>query len=455
MLYVLAVVLVAYSQPWVASLSCALGAVAAFNFFFVPPRWTFQVESNENIVALATMSIVALVISRLAANLRRETLVAAINAERALQLQTLATELSDATSQDEIAAIGLRNLNLAFAGPNYLALKRTDDALDVPPGCPASVSDGLSCCVKEAATLGPGTGRWPGLNAWYLPLGGRPQVAGAICLQPASASDSSGREHGQAISSLLTQAIWRLQLRSSFQTAKMEAQRQQTHSTLLASIAHDLRTPLAAVVGAASALQTQSEKLNEAERQRLLGSIVNEASYLSEVTENTLQLMQLSDPTSTTNHQWESMEEIVGTVLARVRQRDTTRRIRSKVASDLPLIKADPVLLAQLLTNLLDNALKYSADAIELAATASDGLLLVTVKDRGPGIPADKLESIFAPYARGDHSGQRGSGLGLAVCRAIAKVHGGTLTARRRSGGGSNFTLSLPVEPAPSATESL
>jgi two-component system sensor histidine kinase KdpD len=455
MLYVLAVVLVAYSQPWLASISCALGAVAAFNFFFVPPRWTFQVESNENIVALATMSVVALVISRLAANLRSETQLAALNAERAGQLQTLATELANATALDEITAIGLKNLNLAFGGPNYLALRVPQGALALEDGTPVAIAEGMACCMKEAAALGPGTGRWPGLDAWYIPIGDHSHRAGAVCILPALAADSAGREHGLAITSLITQAVWRVQLQSSFQTAQLEAQRQQTHSTLLASIAHDLRTPLAAVVGAASALQTQADKLSESERQRLLGSIINEASYLSEVTENTLQLMQLSNPTSTSNHQWESMEEIVGTVLTRVRQRDTTRRIRSKVPSNLPLIKADPVLLGQLLTNLLDNALKYSTDAIELTATASDATLMVTVKDRGPGIPADQLESIFAPYARGDQSGQRGSGLGLAVCRAIAKVHGGTLTARRRSGGGSNFTLSLPVAAAPGAMETL
>ncbi|MDT8991200.1 DUF4118 domain-containing protein [Curvibacter sp. APW13] len=453
MLFVLGVVVVAYSQPWQASLGCALGAVAAFNFFFVPPRWTFQVESSENIVALATMSIVALVISHLSATLRRETQSAHSNAQRADQLQTLATELADARSVEDIAGIGMRHLNRAFRGPNYLALGGPDEASAWGAHIPSAVIDGLACCMKESATLGPGTGRWPGLDAWYLPLGDHHSL-GALCIQPARAPDATGREHGQAIASLLTQAIWRLRLQSAFQSAQWEAQRQQTHSTLLASIAHDLRTPLAAVVGAASALQTQSDKLSAAERQRLLASIVREASYLSEVTENTLQLMQLANPTSASAHQWESMEEIVGSVLARVRQRDSTRRIRSKVPTDLPLIKADPVLLAQLLTNLLDNALKYSSEAVDLSVGTDEGTLVVAVKDRGPGIPDDRLEAIFAPYARGDQSGQRGSGLGLAVCRAIAKVHGGTLTARRRGGGGSSFMLRLPIDTPPTATES-
>ena len=455
LLYVLAVVLVAYSQPWVTSLSCAIAAVAAFNFFFVPPRWTFQVDSNENLVALLTMSIVALVIRRLSANLRSETQRSALHAQRAQQLQMLATALSNAASQEAIAALGRHHLDISFAGPNYLALRSASGTLALPPGTPTGVADGLACCMNEAACLGPGTGRWPGLNAWYLPLGERSATTGAMCVQPAPASDSAGREHSQAMASLLAQALTRLQLQSGIQNAQIEVQRQQTQSTLLAAIAHDLRTPLASVIGGASMLQTQSEKLGPTERQQLLQSILQEASYLSEVTENTLQLMQLTHPTSTAKHQWESMEEIVGTVLARVRQRDTTRRIRSKVPAKLPLIKADPVLLAQLLTNLLDNALKYSAGAIELSVTAADNTLCVAVKDHGPGIPADKQEAIFAPYARGDQAGARGSGLGLAVCRAIAKVHGGSLTVRSRPAVGSTFMLTLPVEAAPAVEEPL
>jgi len=117
------------------------------------------------------------------------------------------------------------------------------------------------------------------------------------------------------------------------------------------------------------------------------------------------------------------------------------------VPEGLPLIKADPVLLAQLIGNLLDNALKYSSEAIDLSVSASEQELLVCVKDRGPGIPQDRVATLFEPFSHNDHSGERGAGLGLAVCRAIATAHGGTLTLRRRSGGGSSFTLALPVDP--------
>jgi two-component system sensor histidine kinase KdpD len=253
--------------------------------------------------------------------------------------------------------------------------------------------------------------------------------------------------------------LWRLQLATAMLAAQSEAQRQQLQGIFLAAISHDLRTPLAVVVGAASALQLQGDKLSQSERQRLLLSIVSEAEHLSTLTENTLQLVRLSNSSQSLARDWESMEEIIGSVLARARQNDPARRIVSKVPDSLPLVKVDPVLISQLIANLLDNALKYTDHAIHLTVSLNDDgsqqnagqqTMLVSVKDRGAGISEEDQRCIFEPYARGDHSNrasQRGSGLGLAVCRAIAQAHGGSLIWRRRTGGGSSFTLSLPVAP--------
>jgi two-component system sensor histidine kinase KdpD len=199
-------------------------------------------------------------------------------------------------------------------------------------------------------------------------------------------------------------------------------------------------------VGAATSLQLQRDKLSVDEQDRLLDSIVSEASYLCTVTENTLQLVRLANADQGIKRDWESIEEIVGAVLARIRHRDPSRRIKSRVPEGLPLIRADPVLLAQLIGNLLDNALKYSSEAIELTVSVNDHDLQVAVKDRGKEIPQEKYASIFEPYTRDDLSGQRGAGLGLALCRAIATSHGGSLTLRRRGGGGNSFTFAMPLD---------
>lgn len=446
MVYVLAVVVASYNLRWQQSVGCAVGAVIAFNFFFVPPRWTFEVESRENLIALFTMLLVALVISHLAARLRLETEMAQLNLRRASQLQQLASNLATAATADEVVCLGQTALNSAFEGPCVIALRLIGDDLDLQQTMSSDDADGMRCCMREMAVLGPGTGRWPGLNAWFLPLGNRPDVSGAACVRPALASDSTGREHAQALCAMLGQALQRLRLTNTMQSAQREAQRQQIQSTYLAAISHDLRTPLAAIVGAASALQTQSDKLNVDEKGRLLNSIVTEATYLSTVTENTLQLVRLSNAAQDIHRGWESMEEIVGAVLARVRQHDPARRIKSKVPEGLPFIKADPVLLAQLIANLLDNALKYSTDTVDLTVNLNGASLQVAVKDRGNEIPQEKYLSIFEPYSRSDLSGQRGAGLGLALCRAIAAAHGGTLTLRRRNGGGNSFIFTMPLD---------
>ena len=449
MVYVLAVVIASYLLRWLQSVVFAVGAVTAFNFYFVPPRGTFAVDSQEHLIALLAMLVVALVISHLSAALRSEADVAHVHARRARLLQDLASSLAIADTADDVMALGQHALDAAFDGPVVLAVLTPEHGGSSSSGVPPDVVDGLQCCMREAAVLGPGTGRWPGLNAWYLPLGSKGQMSGAVCIHNVQASDDDGRAHAQALCALLGQTLWRQQLIASVQRAQSESQRQQVQSTFLAAVSHDLRTPLATIVGAASSLQTQRDKLSSVEQDRLLGSIVGEARHLSTLTENTLQLVQLTNSAQPPRLGWESMEEIVGAVLVRTRQRDPARRIKSRVPANLPLIQADAVLLAQLMGNLLDNALKYSQDGIDLVVSVLGGQIHLAVKDRGNAIPVELHSAIFEPYSRSDQSGQRGAGLGLALCRAIAQAHGGSVVVHRRNGGGNSFTFSMPIAPQP------
>jgi two-component system sensor histidine kinase KdpD len=192
MVYVLAVVVASYRLKWLQSVVCAVGAVTAFNYFFVPPRWTFEVDSQEHLIALFTMLLVALVISHLASRLRGETEVAQLNMCRASQLQELASGLSVVTTAEEIASLGQTALASAFEGPCVLVLRGPDDELALPVNLSSNDADGMRCCMREMAVLGPGTGRWPGLDAWFLPL--RQQTQRQRCSQhPASASQRHSR----------------------------------------------------------------------------------------------------------------------------------------------------------------------------------------------------------------------------------------------------------------------
>ncbi|MES2632650.1 MAG: ATP-binding protein [Pseudomonadota bacterium] len=452
MLFVLVVVVASYNLTRTASLVTAVAAVVVLNFFFVPPRYTLQVDAQENLTALLALLAVALVISHLGTAVRRETQMARLNERRARQLQELATELASCADPLEVRRHAQQFLGRAFPGPCAVAILTSAGELDLPGSSEPGLMNGMLACIREAATLGPGTGRWPGLNAWYLPLQSQGHVVGAACVENVSAADHSGREHAQAICALAGQALWRLSLAASAHAAEEMSRWHKAQNTFLAAISHDFRTPLAAVMGAASCLQTQRDKLPLAEQERLIGAILGESEHLAALTENTLELVRLGNA-GELHLDWQSMEEIVGAVLARVRARDVTRRIRSNVPASLPLIKADPVLLAQLLENLLDNALKYSAEAIELTVSSSAGAIEVAVHDRGNGIAAGEELAIFEPFRRSDRSGQRGTGLGLAVCRAIARAHRGELAMKPRVGGGSSFVLTLPVELAQPTSE--
>ncbi len=450
MIYLIAVVAASYVLPRLASVGCAIGAVVALNFFFVPPRFTLQVEHREHLIALVAMLAVALLVSYLSTGLKRESILARGSEERAGQLRGLAIELAAANSEDEAIDLGRSALLRHFPAP--VVLVPAIDGRIAADGLDEDVRRALRCCIAEAAVLGPGTGRWPGLDAWYVPLGTRERVVGAARIAPAIASDVVGREHAQAIAALTAQGIWRLRLLAANLAARAEAERQHVHATFLASVSHDLRTPLAAIVAAASSLEEQRSRLAIEEQDRMLAGIVAEARYLTAVTENTLQLVRLSAGGRSLQGEWQSMEEIVGSVVGRLRSRPSGERVRARLARALPLVRGDATLLAQLATNLLDNALKYSAGRVDLSAVRRGERLLLSVKDRGSGFAPGDESRIFEPFYRGRAgTDARGAGLGLALCKAIADAHGATLAVGRRAHGGCRFTLALPIPEQPTA----
>ena len=451
MFYLVAVVIVAYACHRVVALASAVAAVTAFNFFFVPPRYTLEVENREHLIALATMLGVALLVSWLSARVRTESRLAADSERRARELSALATDLLDADDEAGALGAGLRAMQSAFDRV-VLVMLDAGGGLHPAEGLPQPVLQSLRCAIDEAAVIGPGTGRWPGIDAWVLPLGTRGHVIGAVRIEPAPAADELGREHATALASVLAQGLWRLRAAAAGLDARAGLQRQQLQSTFLAAVSHDMRTPLAAIVAAVSSLLEQRERLPVAEQERMLGSIASQARYLSDITENTLQLVSLASAPLPPQREWQSLEEIVGSLVGRLRGGACGARIQARVEEALPLVRGNATLLAQLLANLLDNACKYSEGPVELAAFSAPGAVTVSVKDRGPGIAPETEAHLFDAFFRGEaKSAQDGAGLGLALCKAIAEAHGGTLVYARRRHGGSSFTLALPLEAQPDA----
>lgn len=444
----------------------AVVAVAAFNWSFVTPRHSFAVDVEQHALLLAVMLVVVWTVSALVWRQKSLAEAAAREAQREARLRTWGDTLRDAP--DPAVHAGELQATLAEAAGVPVALVmlgRLEGLADDRDALHAGTVDtnqrsGLALCASDGRALGPGTGRHEEQADLYLPLRGRGHTLGAVVLQGLGrhAAAHAPVPHFQALCDLLGQALQRAHTERDARRLHDEARDQATRSALLAAIAHDHRTPLATILGAASSLAEQGPRLDAAQRERLAQGIVEEAQRLARLTDNTLQLARLDTPGVQLRCDWESAEELIGAALARARRRVDGRPFQAWVEPALPLLWCDATLLSQLLENLVDNAIKYSPDGapVEVTARRVGPDVVLAVKDRGAGVAPAWQERIFDVFQRGDPAAlpdARGSGVGLAVCRAIAGAHGGTLRLRARGRGGSAFECALPVKPQPEAPQ--
>jgi two-component system sensor histidine kinase KdpD len=473
MLLVLSSAVASLWLPVAVSLVSNTVAVMAFNWTFVPPRGTFSIDLRQHALLLGAMLVVNSIIAALMAAQRRQSRLAERHAMQAEQLRTWGDTLRDAI--DPLAQVGALHAALtAISGGPVAVLVLKDSA---PPGnddasalrvgeADADQLAGLWHCLRQGQPLGPGTGRYEDLSDWYLPLRGRGASLGAAVLRGhgIERADPHLRDQAQALCDQLGLALQRALAGREEQRIREQAQVQSVRNALLAAISHDYRTPLATIMGAASSLEEQAERLSTEQRQRLAHTIIEETAQLSRLTDNTLQLARLDAAGVVLRCDWESAEEIVGTALRHARRRDPTRRVRARLEPDLPLLWCDAMLMSQLLDNLVDNALKYSPQAspVEILVRRQDEQVVLAVLDRGPGIAPAWRERVFEVFHRGAESmpggvsttadqvaSRPGAGVGLAVCRAIARAHGGELLLRPRGHGGCSFEFVLPIRLAP------
>lgn len=451
LLLVLAAALAALWLPPVLSIAACAVAVLGFNFLFVPPLRTFTVDLHQHALLLLTMLSVSWMVALLMARQRRLAEAERLLARRARQLQDFGEVLRDADDPRErapelqaaLAALVHRPVTLLLQGAEVQRIGE----------CTNDEMEGLLTCQRQGQAMGPGTGRHEEQAAWYLPLRGRRAGLGAalLPLDALPSGDATLRAHAQALCDQMGLALERAAATQAATAAREEAGTQRLRNTLLAAISHDYRTPLATILGAASSLHDQAERLAPEQRQRLAATIIDEAGQLGRITDNTLQLARLDQPALALHLDWESAEEIVGTVLRRTRQRHPARQIKASVQAGLPLLRCDAVLLVQLLDNLVDNALKHGGDAtpVEIVVTREAAHVRMAVRDHGPGIAPAWRERVFDAFQRGDSATdappRRGAGVGLALCRLIARAHGGELVLRERDGGGSSFECTLPA----------
>lgn len=449
--------------PGSVSAVTAAVAVCAFNWTFVPPRFTFTVGMYQHALLLTAMLVVNLIIAGLMIRLRKIADTARLVAERETRLRTWGDTLRDAIDPAAHASALHAALAEATQAPVALAVLQgmnlqPEDASTLHVGkMNEEQCAGLAFCIRDGQSMGAGTERYGELPDVYLPLRGRGVTLGSAMVENfAFRPDSEDlRPHLQALCDQMGSALHRSMITAQEKMTREQAQLQATRNALLAAISHDYRTPLATIMSAASALHDQADKFDARQRRRMAGGIVEEAERLSRLTDNTLQLARLDAPSVQLRCDWESAEEIVGAMVRRARRRPDGLRLKAWIEPEMPLLWCDAMLVSQLLDNLLDNAFKYSPpeSLVELQVSRRGDEVLLAVCDHGPGIAPAWRERIFEVFQRGDpamqtasvEANRQGAGVGLAVCRAIARAHGGELRLVARANGGCCFEFALAL----------
>jgi two-component system, OmpR family, sensor histidine kinase KdpD len=467
MLYLLGVVVVAMRFGYVPSLFAATLSVAAFDFFFTAPYFSFAVDDKRYVVTFVIMLFVAFVISHLTARIKRSASDANERELRTARLYAMSRELSSARSTGEILSVSRRHLREAFASDVAVLvpgdrgeLRRTESTEETPldESVVARAND-LFVQFAQAGSGEPISCSVVATGERLVPLAASSGPQGVIVVRPpAPAYFASGarREFLAAFATQIAQALERARLGEEAQRAYLEVQGERLRNALLSSVSHDLRTPLAVVKGAVTALLEEAEDLTVARRRDYLETISSEASRLNRLVRNLLNMTSLQAGALRARREWQPLEEVVGVALNRLEGQLAGRSVEVQISGEAAFVSLDATLIEQVLLNLLENTIKYTPprSAIEIRARRVDDTVEVEVADRGPGVPPGQEAAIFEKFHRAFQAENvAGMGLGLAICRGIVSVHGGRIWCENRAGGGASFRFTLPNDgSAPSMT---
>lgn len=461
MVFLLGVVFTATRYGRGPSILASLLGVASLDFFFIDPHYTFSVSDTEYLVTLVAMLTVAMLISNLMANVTSQAKVAAHRERRAMVLYAMSKELATSQFEDEIVRAAVRHIHTEFGSRNVILLPDIYGRIVYPKekglreslyGADLSVAQWV---MDHNEMAGQGTNTLPGAEAIYFPLGSHDKVIGVLALLPVNLRRVFLPEQQKLLETFtrqIAQAIARVRLAEQARKSQLQMETEQLRNSLLSSISHDLRTPLATIVGSSSALVENADSLNPEDRAELSSGIYDEAVRMSALVNNILDMARLDAGVVVLNRQWHPVEEIIGTVLNALQQRLEGRDVKVSIPPGIPMVYADSVLIEQVLINLLENAVRYTpaASPLQISVEVSPFAIEVFVADRGPGIPKGMESKLFEKFYRvRNEAAQSGVGLGLAICRAIIEAHGGTIQAQNRASGGAIFSFMIPVDQQP------
>ena len=445
MLHLLGVVFLSLRSSVRVAVSASILSNFAFDYFYISPRFAFAWTDVESVVTFVAIIVVALIVSTLSQNLRRQEQAARATAVRAEALYALNVELSSSRDASQLAAVTERHLSKLFGAPVSVLLQTPEGTLEPAQTQRDRVLSQSAWVRREFIKHGAPSG-----TAIWVPVVGAHSALGAIGLKPALPFEQES-DQGYLLSTCVTQlatALERVQLAGAMRRTQLEAEGERLRSSLLSAVSHDLKTPLATMIAAGAALIGRTAEIEPHVADEVLRSVVSEGERLSRLIHNLLSVTRLESANIELRRTPESLDDIVFSAIERFGDRQNKHVIVSELAADLPLISAEPMLLEQVLVNLLENAKRYAgADpAISVYAKAAESAVVVQVADDGPGIAEHEREKVFEKFYRGGHTtkGDGGVGLGLTICRAIIRAHGGKIAVRERAGGGTLVEFTVP-----------
>jgi two-component system sensor histidine kinase KdpD len=489
MIYLLGVVAVALWLGRGPSILASVLAVAAFDFFCVPPYWTFAVSDTQYVLTFVVMLVTGLVISSLTARVQFQAESARRRERRTAALYAISRELTATQGREQIARIAAAHVTAAtdlraavlLPGENrrFLTAGATaglpssagNTAGQASSGAHAFAAAGASgtatgfvlsphdeavakWVLDHGQTAGRGTATLPGSVGVYLPLATSRETIGVLGVIPAGTRtvDVEQLHLLEAFARLIALALERADLEAEADQVRIDIETERLRSSLLSAVSHDLRTPLSVITGASSTLLDSGPALEPKVQRELAASILDESERLNRLVANLLDMTRLQAGVLEVRKQWQPVEEVIGATLGRLARQLADHPVTTHVAADLPFVPLDDLLVQQVLVNLLENAVRHTpaGTPIEVSAHQEGDSVVVEVADRGPGLPPGETSRLFEKFYRaGSSTSRAGAGLGLAICRGIVQLHGGKIIAENRSGGGAMFRFSLPLEGEP------
>ncbi|OOG35793.1 histidine kinase [Rhodanobacter sp. C06] len=464
LIFLTAVLVVAVRTRMAVAVYTAILCFVGYNFFFAPPRYSLEIANSDDVLAVCLFLVAALVCSRLATRLALQVESLRTAHVHARALLTLGQRLASSTDAEGIRTVGAAALAQALRCEAALLARDAGGALQAaataPREWPLQTQDlaAADWCERHAEQAGRYTETLNAAPCWLLPLGGEDHPLGVAALRfapDAGEPDPERRSMALAMVQDIGQALARARMADELEGARVQGETERLRNALLSSVSHDLRSPLASMIGAAGTLVSYEDKLPRDERRQLLEAILGEGQRLDRYIQNLLDMTRLGHGTLKLNRDWTDAAEIVAAAVHRLRKLFPALRVDTELPPDTVLLHVHPALIEQALFNILENAARFSPDGepVSVAVRVERERLLLEVSDRGPGIPEDERARIFDMFysvSRGDRASQS-TGLGLAICRGMIGAHGGSVEALPREGGGTTIRVSLPL-PEPAAS---